>query len=312
LAVRDLPAHAIPDQGRIKERSSQVASYLETNDRKFIAAAMRTPLLEREHEADLGRRWRDKQDHAALDELITSHMRLVIRIAAGFRGYGLPLPDLIQEGNVGLMEAATRFDPERNVRFSTYATWWILAAVQEYIVRNSSIVRIGTTPAQKSLFFNLRRLRARLSKSPDTGLTAENRQTIAQELGVPLAAVERMEAQLSAPDRSLNAGIAGEDTDEMMDFLADERPTPEAIVQDMRDSATHAAWLNEALETLSPRERDIIRERFLGDEKVTLADIGAGYGVTKERIRQIEGRALAKLRTVLAERHGETAMAIAS
>jgi RNA polymerase sigma-32 factor len=285
-----------------------VASNLEARDRKFIAEAMRTPLLEREYEADLGRRWRDKQDHEALNELITSHMRLVIRIAAGFRGYGLPLPDLIQEGNVGLMEAASRFDPERNVRFSTYATWWILAAVQEYIVRNSSIVRIGTTPAQKSLFFSLRRLRAKLADGPDSGLTGENRAMIAKDLGVPLAAVERMEAQLSTPDRSLNAGVAGEDTDEAMDFLADDRPTPEAIVQELKDGATMAAWLHDALETLSQRERDIIRERFLGDEKTTLADIGETYGVTKERIRQIEGRALNKLRSVLAQRHGQAAL----
>jgi len=288
-----------------------VSSYLETRDRKFIAAAMRTPLLEREHEADLGRRWREKKDRAALDELITSHMRLVIRIAAGFRGYGLPLPDLIQEGNVGLMEAASRFDPERNVRFSTYATWWILAAVQEYIVRNSSIVRIGTTPAQKSLFFNLRRLRAKLSEGPDSGLTDRDRRTIAGDLGVPLAAVERMEAQLSAPDRSLNAGVAGEDSDEMMDFLSDNRPSPEELVSEQMDGATRHAWLEAALETLSPREREIIRSRFLGDEKTTLADIGADYGVTKERIRQIEGRALAKLRTVLTERHGRQAELVA-
>jgi RNA polymerase sigma-32 factor len=285
-----------------------VANTLETRDRKFIAEAMRTPLMEREHEANLGRRWRDHQDHEALNELITSHMRLVIRIAAGFRGYGLPLPDLIQEGNVGLMEAASRFDPERNVRFSTYATWWILAAVQEYIVRNSSIVRIGTTPAQKSLFFNLRRLRAKLSDGPDSGLTDAHRQTIASDLGVPLAAVERMEVQLSMPDRSLNAGVAGDDSDEAMDFLADDRPTPESIVQELKDGATMAAWLHEALETLSPRERDIIRERFLGDEKITLADIGEQYGVTKERIRQIEGRALAKLRNVLGQRHGNAAL----
>lgn len=284
-----------------------MSTYLETRDRKFIAAAMRTPLLEREHEADLGRRWRDSQDRAALDELITSHMRLVIRIAAGFRGYGLPLPDLIQEGNVGLMEAASRFDPDRNVRFSTYATWWILAAVQEYIVRNSSMVRIGTTPAQKSLFFNLRRLRAKLGNGPDSGLTDANRRSIAAELGVPLAAVERMEAQISGPDRSLNAGVAGEDSDEMMDFLPDERPTPEDVVSEQMDGATRSAWLGEALETLSPRERAIIRSRFLGEEKTTLADIGADYGVTKERIRQIEGRALSKLRAVLSERHGRQA-----
>ena len=134
-----------------------------TNDRQFIAAAMRAPMLEREYEVELGRRWRDNQDSRAFDELVKSHIRLVVKIATGFRGYGLPVPDLIQEGNIGLLEAAKRFDPERNVRFSTYASWWILAAVQEFIIRNASIIRLGSTPAQKSLFFNLRRLRAKIA-----------------------------------------------------------------------------------------------------------------------------------------------------
>ena len=275
---------------------------VEERDRRYIAEIMRAPLLEREHEADLGRRWRDNKDKAALDELITSHVRLVVRVAAGFRGYGLPLNDLIQEGNVGLLEAATRFDPERNVRFSTYATWWILAAIQDYIVRNASIVRIGTTPSQKSLFFNLRRLRAKLGANGGP-MTEENRRAIAKLLNVPLAAVERMEAHLSAPDRSLNAAIGGADTDELQDFLADEGPTPEDIVTEHHDSALRARWLHKALATLSPRERDIIRHRFLEGEKTTLAEIGETHGVTKERIRQIEGRALSKLKAALTAEH---------
>ncbi len=273
------------------------------NDRRYISQAMDAPLLEREHEVDLARRWRDERDQKALHEIITSHIRLVVRIAGRFRGYGLPLNDLIQEGNVGLMEAANRFDPEREVRFSTYATWWIMAAIQEYIVRNASIVRIGTTPAQKSLFFNLRRLRAKLGGATATSMTDEQRQSIAQALGVPLAAVERMEAHLSRPDRSLNASIGDEDTDELQDFLADDGPSPEEVVTDRHDRSVRSRWLNEALDSLTPRERQIIAARFLGDGRTTLAEIGASFGVTKERIRQIEGKALDKLRVALDHDH---------
>jgi len=283
------------------------SSQTDYGDRRYIAAAMRAPMLEREHEAELGRRWRDSGDKAALNELVTSHIRLAVKIAAGFRGYGLPLPDLIQEGNIGLMEAAKRFDPDRNVRFSTYASWWILAGVQEYIVRNSSIIRIGTTPAQKSLFFNLRRLRAKIADNPGEPMTDANRQTIAKMLDVPIAAVERMEAHLGGPDRSLNAGIGEEDGNELQDFLPDDRPSPEEIVLDQRDSEIRSKWLQQALETLTPRERDIIKHRFLEGDRTTLAEIGESYGVTKERVRQIEGRALAKLRAVLSEEHGADA-----
>ena len=276
-------------------------------DRQYIAAAMRAPMLERDYEADLGRRWRDEQDEKALSELVTSHVRLVVKIASGFRGYGLPVSDLIQEGNVGLLEAAKRFDPERNVRFSTYASWWILANVQEYIVRNSSIIRIGTTPAQKSLFFNLRRLRAKIADNIGGAMTDENRQTIAELLNVPIAAVERMEAHLSGPDRSLNMTIGSEEGEELQNFLADDRATPEEIVADMLDGETRTEWLKEAMDTLTPREKDIIRHRFLDDDRATLAEIGENYGVTKERIRQIEGRALVKLKAVLTEQHGGAA-----
>lgn len=270
------------------------------NDRRYISAAMDAPLLERGYEVALARRWRDGRDEKALHEIITAHIRLVVRIAGRFRGYGLPLADLIQEGNVGLMEAANRFDPEREVRFSTYATWWIMAAIQEYIVRNASIVRIGTTPAQKSLFFNLRRLRARIGASPSGPMTDAERRKIADELGVPIAAVERMESHLSRPDRSLNAGVGEDETDELQDFLPDNGPTPEEIVAARHDDGVRTRWINKALETLTPRERQIIVRRFLEDDgRTTLAEIGETFGVTKERIRQIEGKALDKLRDAL-------------
>ena len=278
-------------------------SYPDRGDRRYISTVMDAPILEREYEADLARRWREKGDESALGELITAHIRLVVRIASKFRGYGLPVGDLIQEGNVGLLEAANRFDVERQVRFSTYATWWILAAIQEYVVRNTSIVRIGTTPAQKSLFFNLRRLRAQLTDNSRPTMSDEERERIARELGVSAAAVERMEAHLSHPDRSLNASISGDDGDEMQDFLADDSPTPEDIVRERHDFAARADWLREAMEDLTPREQQVISRRFLGEAKSTLAEIGESFGVTKERIRQIEGKALAKLRTILAARN---------
>ena len=236
-----------------------------------------------------------------MQELVVSYARFVVRIASGFRGYGLPLGDLVQEGNVGLMEAAKRFDPDRLVRFSTYAAWWVLAAIQEYILRNSSIVRIGTTAAQKSLFFNLRRLRARLTENPDGRMSDEQRRHIARELDVPLAAVERMEAHLSRPDQSLNSIVGLGDSDELQDFLTDSRPSPEDVVIDRRDGLTRAAWIDEALGGLTARERQIIVSRFLEDEPSTLAQLGVSFGVSKERIRQIEGKALGKLRLAIGE-----------
>ncbi len=277
-------------------------AYPDRSDRRYISAAMDAPILEREYEANLARRWRDAEDDDALHQLINAHVRLVVKIASRFRGYGLPIADLIQEGSVGLMEAAKRFDVERQVRFSTYATWWILAAIQEHVVRNSSIVRIGTTPAQKSLFFNLRRLRARLIGATATRMMDADRRIIADRLRVPVAAVERMEAHFSGPDRSLNASMGQDETDELQDFLVDEDPTPEENVTRLRDRRTQAKWLRQALGELTPREREVISRRFLTEDRTTLADIGRTYGVTKERIRQIESKALAKLREALGDR----------
>ncbi len=286
-------------------------NFPDKNDRRYISAAMSAPMLEREYEMDLGRRWRDHKDDQALHEMIESHIRLVVRIASKFKGYGLPVGDLIQEGNTGLLEAANRFDPERNVRFSTYATWWIMASMQEYIVRNSSIVRIGTTPAQKSFFFNLRKLRARLTDNLGNRMTQEERQLIASELGVPLAAVERMESHFSRPDRSLNATVGESDSDEFVDLLVDDSPDPEKIVVDIVDGETRAQWIADAMEHLTPREQEVIKSRFLSEEKTTLAEIGKIFGVTKERIRQIEGKALTKLRIALEERDvGEGALVL--
>lgn len=293
--------------------AQSTANYPSPDDRRFISAAMDAPFLERDHEAEMARRWRENQDEAALHEIITAHIRLVVRVAAGFRGYGLPFSDLIQEGNIGLLQAANRFDIERKVRFSTYATWWILAAIQEYVVRHASIVRIGTTPAQKRLFFNLRRLRARLS-GDTTGvrMSDTDRSTISKQLKVPLAAVERMEAHLAGPDRSLNATIGDDDSNEMIDFLLDPGPSPEEIVTDQHDGDVRSKWIEDAMESLSARERQVIRRRFFQEERTTLAEIGNTFGVTKERVRQIEGKALSKLRDALADRQetGEISFAL--
>ena len=277
-------------------------NYPDKNDRRYISAAMDAPMLEREYEVQLARRWREDEDADALHEIIEAHIRLVVRIASKFKGYGLPIGDLIQEGNRGLLEAANRFDPDRNVRYSTYATWWILAAMQEYIVRNSSIVRIGTTPAQKSLFFNLRKLRAKLTDNLAVRMTEEERELIASELRVPLAAVERMESHFSRPDQSLNATVGESDSNEFVDLLSDDSPTPEAIVGDLIDSETRSKWIADAMEHLTQREREVITRRFLKEDKITLAEIGETFGVTKERIRQIEGKALSKLRDALQDK----------
>jgi RNA polymerase sigma-32 factor len=269
----------------------------------FIKASMREPLLTRDHEFDLARRWREEGDERALHELVRAYTRLVVSTASRFRNYGLPMGDMVQEGNVGLMQAAARFEPDREVRFSTYAAWWIRSAMQDYILRNWSIVRTGTTAAQKSLFFNLRRLRAKIegaNQSP--ALSNEHRAQIALELRVDVGEVEAMEMRLAASDQSLNAPVADGSDDDWQDFLADQRPSPEEVVIGMRDTRARSRWLAEALSELSARERTIIKERRLRDEGATLEELGRELGVSKERVRQLEHRAMGKLRQSMLRR----------
>ena len=264
----------------------------------YIRASMNEPLLEKDHELALARKWRDEQDERALHELVKSYTRLVVSVASRFRNYGLPMGDLIQEGNIGLMQAAERFDPDREFRFSTYATWWIRASIQDYVLRNWSIVRTGTTAAQKSLFFNLRRLRSKIEgKTEKEGLTDAGRQEIAQELGVKVKDVEAMEGRLSGVDQSLNATIGEDGEDDWQSMLADNGPNPEDITANVMDSKTRSQWLNKALKSLTDREQTIIRERHLGHEVVTLEALGKELGVSKERVRQLEARAMEKLKT---------------
>lgn len=272
----------------------------------YIRSSMSEPLLDRDHELELARRWRDKGDERALHELVRSYTRLVIAMASKFRNYGLPLGDLIQEGNIGLMQAASRFEPERELRFSTYATWWIRSAMQDYVLRNWSIVRTGTTAAQKSLFFNLRRLRAKIESSTETeGLGMDGRAKIAKELDVSIKDVEEMESRMLGADQSLNARIGEDGDDEWQSFLADERPNPEEVVIGMKDAQTRSKWLMEALGDLSDREQTIIRERHLKHEAVTLEELGKELGVSKERVRQLEQRAMIKLRDSMTRHVGE-------
>ncbi len=272
----------------------------------FVRAAMAAPFLERGDEHALAVRWKDRRDEQALHELAEAHMRLVIALAVKFRHYGLPVADLIQEGHVGLLEAAARFDPEREVRFSTYATWWIRASMQDYILRNWSIVRGGTSSTQKALFFNLRRLRAKLSVGGEPTSTAILHGEIAKALGVKRADVEMMDTRLSGPDVSLNAPVGESDSSsspsDRMDFLVDGQPLPDEAVGLEIDTLRRVEWLKEAMTKLSAREHDILCERRLSEDTVTLEALGARLGISKERVRQIENRAMEKLRAALAFR----------
>ena len=269
---------------------------------KFIKTSMQEPLLSREIEYDLAKRWRDSQDQVALHKLVRAYTRLVISIASRFRNYGLPMGDLVQEGNVGLLQAAERFEPDRGVRFSTYASWWIRSAMQDFILRNWSIVRTGTTAAQKSLFFNLRRLRAQIDDIGGEQLSEESRKFIANELKVNVHEVEAMEIRLNGGDQSLNAPVSDESEDSWQDFLADQRPSSEETVVSVRDGRTRARWLVEALRELPQREQTIIRKRRLTENGATLEELGRVLGVSKERVRQLEHRALTKLRKSISQR----------
>lgn len=276
----------------------------QTATRAYARETMRIPMLGADDETMLARRWRVDGDEASLHKLTSAYLRLVVAMASRFRNYGLPTSELVQEGNVGLMQAAARFDPERGVRFSTYATWWIRAAIQDYILRNWSIVRTGTTSAQKSLFFNLRRLRARIN---DTGenTTRETRAFIARKLKVSEADVEAMAGRMAGPDRSLNTPVGEDGAADWQDLLPDDHITPDNEIMERRDSAARTRWVGEALARLNERERLIIQMRKLDEAGVTLEVLGERLGVSKERVRQIEATAMEKLRRTLLELVGD-------
>ncbi len=272
--------------------------------RRFIKASMRAPLLTREREGRLARRWRDGGDVEALHELVLAHARLVIRPAAYYRRFGAPMSDLVQEGTVGLMRAAARFDPDREARFSTYAAWWVRSAMQDFILRNWSLVRTGTTAAQKALFFNLRRLRARIEAPSERPLSDRARRVIADQLNVRVDDVELMEMRLAARDQSLNAPTSDEGDDDWQDLLSDPGPSPEAEALEAQEARVRSRWLAAALDELPERERMIIVARRLRDDAVTLEALGRRFGISKERVRQIEQRALEKIRLSIAHQSG--------
>ncbi len=272
---------------------------------------MDAPFLTRDEEYELAVKWRTAGDEAALHRLTAAHMRLVIALAARFRHFGLSPGDLVQEGHVGLLEAAARFEPERNVRFSTYATWWIRAAIQDYVLRNWSIVRGGTSSAQKALFFNLRRLRARLHRGTERISEEAMFAEIATAVGVSTDDVRSMNARLSGPDASLNAPLQDLDgSAERQDFLVATSPLPDELVSEAIDGDRRVSWLRKALAVLSERELQVLTERRLHETGVTLEALGSRLGISKERVRQIETRAIEKVKAALIADHPEGAAII--
>lgn len=269
--------------------------------REMVRTAMNAPYLERDEEQALAISWKENQDQEALHKITTAHMRLVISMASKFRNFGLPMSDLVQEGYVGLLEAAARFEPEREVRFSTYATWWIRASMQDYILRNWSIVRGGTSSAQKALFFNLRRLRAKLARTGENVSQPDMYNEISQALGVAVKDVALMDSRLSGPDTSLSAPVSDDENGSAsrMDFLVDDRPLQDELVEENIDTERRNVWLKDAMRVLNPREAHIIASRRLSEDGATLESLGTELGISKERVRQVESRALEKLRAAL-------------
>ncbi len=267
----------------------------------YLAEIRKVPLLEREEEYMLARRWIDHKDVEAAHRLVLSHLRLVAKIAAGYRGYGLPYAELVSEGNIGLLQAVRRYDPERGFRLATYAMWWIRAAVQDYVLRSWSLVKIGTTAAQKKLFFNLRKLRQQMRAIDSQQISPEEVAKIAATLDVDTREVEMMHARLSSRDLSLQTPV-GEDGDAWQEWIEDESADFETAFLDKDEKRYRRAILEEALQTLKPRERDIIRARRLQEHASTLEDLSKRYRVSRERIRQIEAAAFEKLRIAVAQK----------
>lgn len=262
---------------------------------QYLHQIRQFPLLEPEEEYMLARRWRDDQNVDAAHKLVTSHLRLVAKMAMGYRHYGLPLADLISEGNVGLMRAVKKFDPEVGVRLATYAMWWIRAALQEYILASWSLVKVGSQAAQKKLFFSLRRLKAGLGVLESGDLDRDTVARIAKDLEVPEREVVEMNRRLLARDASLNAPVVEDQGAELQDLLVDDATDQETLLAAHQEGKLRRRLLSDAMETLNPRERDIVTERRLRDSPATLEELGRRYGVSRERIRQIEVAAFNKL-----------------
>ena len=274
---------------------------------RYLTDIRKFPLLEPEEEYRFAKAWREHEDPEAARRLVTSHLRLVAKIAMGYRGYGLPISEVVAEGNVGLMQAVKRFEPDKGFRLATYAMWWIRAAIQEYILRSWSLVKMGTTAAQKKLFFNLRKAKNKISAIEEGDLTPEHTKEIARQLAVPEEEVTNMNRRLSGGDSSLNAPMRADGESEWQDWLADDSMDQETRLAEAEEMGERHDLLSNAMSALSERERDIIEARRLRDEPATLEELSQKYGVSRERVRQIEVRAFEKLqqqmKSTMAQKH---------
>jgi len=268
-------------------------------DKKFLNFSMRQDLLSKEDEINFIKDWQLSKNQKSLYKIVSAHLRLVISIANKFRNYGLPINELVQEGNVGLMQAVDKFDLDRDVRFSTYSSWWIKAAMQTFILKNWSIVRIGTTAAQKSLFFKLKTIMSKIEKDNDSSFNDYHQQKLAEDIGVKFKDIEDMKGRLSGSDQSLNATFSENSELAIQDLLVDQRASPEQNAILTKDTKTISNLINEALNKLPEREKKIIGARQLSENTVTLQELGKDLGISKERVRQLENRALNKLKLSL-------------
>jgi RNA polymerase sigma-32 factor len=268
---------------------------------RYLTEIRNFPMLEPEEEYMLAKRWREHEDSSAAHKLVTSHLRLVAKIAMGYRGYGLPVNEIISEGNVGLMQAVKRFEPDKGFRLATYAMWWIKASIQEYILRSWSLVKIGTTAAQKKLFFNLRKAKGHIKAIEDGDLRPEQVKQIATKLGVSEEEVVSMNRRLAAPDHSLNAPMRADSEGEWQDWLVDDSPNQETLLAEREQKDDRSELLVEGMKVLNEREQRILTARRLQDEPATLEDLSREYGISRERVRQIEVRAFEKLQTAIRE-----------
>ncbi|MGE4218789.1 MAG: RNA polymerase sigma factor RpoH [Alphaproteobacteria bacterium] len=282
----------------------------ENNLQRYLIAIRKFPMLEAEQEYMLAKRFQEDSDLDAAHKLVTSHLRLVAKIAMGYRGYGLPVAELISEGNVGLMQAVKRYDPERGFRLATYAMWWIRAAIQEYILHSWSLVKMGTTAAQKKLFFNLRKLKGQLQAIDEGDLSPENVTKIATELNVPEQDVVSMNRRLASPDNSLNTPVRADSDGEWQDWLVDESDTQEAMLAESDEMSKRRELLEAAMKSLNERERHILNERRLRDEPRTLEELSQEYDISRERVRQIEVRAFEKLQKAVRQAAVERQLAV--
>ncbi len=271
----------------------------DSNLARYLAEIRQFPMLEQSEEFMLAKRWQEHQDTEAAHKMVTSHLRLVAKIAMGYRGYGLPMSEVISEGNVGLMQAVKRFDPDKGFRLATYAMWWIRAAIQEYILHSWSLVKIGTTAAQKKLFFNLRRVKGQLKALEEGDLKPETVKEIATRLDVPESDVVDMNRRLAAPDHSLNAPVRMDGEGEWQEWLVDEGDSQETMLAESQEFGRRQKLLDRALKLLNPRERRILSERRLKDEPTTLEDLSKEFGISRERVRQIEVRAFDKVQRAI-------------